>query len=195
MKKILLSFLGIALVSLAAVGATVAYFSDTEIGEDNTFSAGTLDLKTNDVDGVTSAYVLTNMKPGAWDLAGQVILKNAGTVKGHAWLEITNVKNLENSCIDPEDGDTSCGSGDDQGELGDKAKSSFQINVSPWTRYGGSDSINDSEGTRVDLFDLDAGDTMPLVVYGVWPEGGNSDNLAQGDSVTFDVVFHLDQAN
>jgi len=45
MKKILLSLLTVALVSAAAVGATRAYFSDTETSEGNTFVAGALDLK------------------------------------------------------------------------------------------------------------------------------------------------------
>lgn len=45
MKKILLSIMTIALVAVVAVGATRAFFSDTETSEGNTFVAGAIDLK------------------------------------------------------------------------------------------------------------------------------------------------------
>jgi hypothetical protein len=46
----------------------------------------------------------------------------------------------------------------------------------------------------MDLFDLDAGQTLPLVLYAVWPKTyGDLDNTVQGNSVEFDVVFHLEQ--
>lgn len=45
MKKILLSVMTITLVTVVAIGATRAYFSDTETSQDNTFTAGAIDLK------------------------------------------------------------------------------------------------------------------------------------------------------
>ncbi|MFA6254643.1 MAG: TasA family protein [Patescibacteria group bacterium] len=45
MKKIVLSLSVIAVVAALAIGATVAYFSDTEISSGNTFTAGSIDLK------------------------------------------------------------------------------------------------------------------------------------------------------
>lgn len=196
MKKILLSILTIALVSTVAFGATKAWFSDTEASTGNTFTAGTLDLKTNDVDGVSSTYTLTNMKPGDWANSGQVTLKNAGSIPGHAWYEITNVRNYENGVIEPEAQAGDATVGVTEGELGGFAKASLQANISPWTRYPVSGSllpINSASGVRYELEDLDSGETLPLVNYGVWTAGGASDNLAQGDSVVYDIVFHLDQ--
>jgi predicted ribosomally synthesized peptide with SipW-like signal peptide len=198
MKRILLSLVVIAAVGSLAVGATISQFSDTETASDNTFSAGTLDLKTNNLDGVTNAYTLANMTPGAWENAGQVILKNAGSIKGHAWYEITNVRNYENTCIEPEVGDVTCGTGADQGELGGLAKASLQANkdTAPtnYTRYPVSAiAINSAAGVHYDIKDLDPNETLPLVVYGVWTNDGAADNLAQSDSVMFDIVFHLDQ--
>jgi predicted ribosomally synthesized peptide with SipW-like signal peptide len=193
-KKIIVSFSIIMAIVAIVATATRAYFSDVENVTGNTFSAGTLDLKTNDADGLTEAYSISSLKPGDWNLTGQVTLKNAGDVKGHAWLEIKNVENYENMCIDPETkaGDVTCSVSPDQGELGSLVKASFQKNIDPWSRYGGTDSINASEGQRVDLFDLNAGESVPLVLYAVWPNS-TDDNLAQGDSTKFDVVFHLDQ--
>lgn len=45
MKKILLSLSMIAIVGVLSVGATGAFFSDTETSTGNTFTAGTIDLK------------------------------------------------------------------------------------------------------------------------------------------------------
>lgn len=195
MKKILTSVLTIALVVTVVTGATVANFFDAETSTGNTFTAGSLDLKTNDTDGTTASYTLTNMKPGDWNLAGQVVLKNAGSVNGTLWYEITNVQNYENGCLEPETeaGDVTCGTEDDQGELGDLVKASLQANVSPWTRYPAAPTtINAAEGVRYDIGTLNAGQTLPVVLYGVWT-AGSTDNIAQGDSVTFDIVFHLEQ--
>ncbi len=44
MKRILLSIGTLALVGVVAVGATTAFFSDTETSEGNTFTAGSIDL-------------------------------------------------------------------------------------------------------------------------------------------------------
>jgi len=44
MRRILLSVMTIALVAVLGVGATRAYFSDVETSEDNTFSAGAINL-------------------------------------------------------------------------------------------------------------------------------------------------------
>lgn len=194
MKKIILSLFTILAVGVVAIGATVANFSDTETSSNNTFTAGSLDLKTNDIDGTTASYTLTNLKPGAWDLAGQVVLKNAGTITGKAWYEITNVRNVENGCLEVETGDATCETTPDQGELGSFAKASLQANIAPWTRYpsAGLTNINAAAGVRYDIEELSAGETLPVVLYGVWTPGAN-DNVAQGDSVTFDIVFHLDQ--
>jgi len=179
MSMIFRSLFVIAAVAAIAGGATFAYFSDTAVVEGNTFSAGTLDLKTNDADGVTAVYKLSNLKPGDWKLAGQVKLKNAGLVDGHAWLEITNVKK----------------SGTNSGDLADFVVPSFQLNVEPWTRVNSTkDPISDQAGKKMDLFDLDAGQTLPLDLYAVWPKTyGDLDNTVQGNSVEFDVVFHLEQ--
>lgn len=193
MKKIILSVFMILAVSAATFGATQALFSDEETSSNNTFTAATLDLKTNDADGTTASYTLANIKPGDWANAGQVVLKNAGSVDGTLSYEITNVRNYENGCQEQEVGDATCGTGTSGGELGGLTKASLQQNVAPWTRFPVSPVvINDAEGIRYPIGDLDAGATLPMVTYGVWTPTAN-DNLAMGDSVVFDVVFYLEQ--
>ena len=121
MKKILMSLLTIGLVASVAFGATQALFSDTETSQDNTFSTGTLDLTVDGQDDPNVVHVtLANMKPG--DTAQyQWVLANAGSLTGKPWIEITNVKNYDNGCNEPELGvpDSTCNDpGLGEGELG-----------------------------------------------------------------------------
>jgi len=66
---------------MAGIG-TWAYFSDVETSTGNVFAAGTLDLKTDDVDGVTQTLLATNMQPGDTVGPETIILKNSGSIQG-----------------------------------------------------------------------------------------------------------------
>jgi len=81
MKRILgLTIAFMLLISMGGIG-TWAYFQDTETSTSNVFAAGTLDLKTDDVDGVTQTLYASNLKPGD-NVSGSITLKNTGTVAG-----------------------------------------------------------------------------------------------------------------
>ncbi len=82
MKKILGLTVALLLLSGMTGIGTWAYFSDTETSTGNQMTAGTLDLKTDDVDGVTQTLFAINMQPG--DIVGSEIitLKNAGSTVG-----------------------------------------------------------------------------------------------------------------
>ena len=58
MKKILLSLSVVAAVAVVVVGATTAFFSDTETSTGNTFTAGELDLLV-DIDGIIFKSLLS----------------------------------------------------------------------------------------------------------------------------------------
>lgn len=108
MKKILLSILSIALVSIVAIGATRAYFSDTETSMGNMFSAGTLDLEVdgeNDPLGMKFSGDL--MVPGSEVNAGTITLENVGTIDGILTVMVSNPVSHENGTLEPElaDGD------------------------------------------------------------------------------------------
>ena len=80
------SILGLTLVLILFIGmlgtGSWAYFSDPEISGDNPLQAGTLDLKTDDADGVSQTLLAMNMRPG--DIVGPatIILKNNGSIDG-----------------------------------------------------------------------------------------------------------------
>jgi len=82
MKKIIgLTIVFMLLIGMSVIG-TWAYFSDIETSQSNTFAAGTLDLKTGDVDGVSQTLLATNMAPGDTVGPETIILNNTGSVGG-----------------------------------------------------------------------------------------------------------------
>jgi hypothetical protein len=170
--KILVAVLAIAVLAFGMLG-TGAWFSDTVSSTGNSLTAATLYLNVNGGRSSSQTYKLDNIKPGDWANGGQAILKNVGTIPGHLWYEIVNVSPAS-------------------GPLGNLVYPVFQANAAPWTHYGGTTVINNSVGAHVDVVDLALGESIPLVVYFSWPQTA-SDNTAQGASLTFDVIWHLDQ--
>jgi len=65
MKKIILSLAIVAAAGAIVIGATTAYFSDTETSSGNTISAGTIDIKVDGQNPWTKTYTgeLNDMKP------------------------------------------------------------------------------------------------------------------------------------
>ena len=80
-KKIL----GLIIVLLLMAGmsglSTWAFFTDMETSSASVLAAGTLDLKTDDQDGVSQTLIATDIKPG--DIVGPeiIVLKNVGSLE------------------------------------------------------------------------------------------------------------------
>lgn len=89
MKGILFSLIVIFLMATLIGGGIYAFFSDVEQSTDNSFTAGTLDLKTNGADGVTATITATCMKPG-----------DRMPESGNASVNLTNVGNIDGSTLD-----------------------------------------------------------------------------------------------
>ena len=205
MNKIILSLVTIFAVAAIATGATVAYFSDTETSNSNTFAAGTLDLKVDDQDDDNIVSVtLNNLKPG--DTAQyQWSWKNAGTIDGEPWLEIINVTDEENDLLEPEEAD---GDSEDEGELSQYLL--MKLNAPGDTGYAypnQPECLDSGSKCPLSLWDdysqigqspwevwqsIAAGATnAPMVLEFELP--ADADNAVQSDTVSFDIVFHLDQ--
>lgn len=78
----------LAFVGAAVVGATTAYFSDTETSTGNTITAGSLDLKLNGYNGepVSAVVVIEDMKPSQTWYSGPITLEvfdNPGRLYKH----------------------------------------------------------------------------------------------------------------
>jgi hypothetical protein len=73
---------------LGTLTSTWALFNDPETSGNDQVIAGTLDLKTNDVDGVSQTLYATNLQPNNSVGPSTIQLKNAGTMNGST-LDIT----------------------------------------------------------------------------------------------------------
>src|SRR3989344_4591186 len=147
MKKILLSLSMIAVVGVIVLGATGAFFSDTETSTGNTFTAGAIDLTVDNESYVTnSAGVLVASINTSWtlsDLTGQLFFNFADlkpgdigedTISLHvdnndSWLcaaaQITD--DSDQTCTEPElaDDSTCTNPGLGEGELGSELNFTF----------------------------------------------------------------------
>ncbi len=95
MIKFLWHFLLLAAVAGLAVGITKAYFSDQATSTNNTFAAGTLDLKLSDSDesiqdSVSASLGGSDMVPGGSPVSGSIKLRNSGSIPAnHAEVAVT----------------------------------------------------------------------------------------------------------
>jgi spore coat-associated protein N len=82
MKKILGLTLALLLVmGMSGIG-TWAFFSDVETLSGNVLAAGILDLKTDDMDGVSETLLASNLAPGDPVGPEKITLKNSGSLPG-----------------------------------------------------------------------------------------------------------------
>ncbi len=88
MSRLYSSIMTIFLVLVMIVLGTVAAFIDTEEADDNIMSVGTLDLKTDDADGVSAKWTSSNMSLGE-EVPGTVNLKNDGSLDGEVTVSFS----------------------------------------------------------------------------------------------------------
>lgn len=125
MRKILSSLFVLAVVAVAITGGTVSYFSDTETSLDNTFVAGTIDLKVANTgyysnnEGLLNpdtTWTLTDLtdevffnfddvKPGDWGINTTALSFSSNPA--YLCANITLTESAENTYLEPEseDGD------------------------------------------------------------------------------------------
>jgi len=196
MKKILISLAIIGVVAAIGVGATVAYFSDTETSTGNTFTAGTLDLTINNPG--QAIFNVGNLKPndsghGTWTLT------NAGSVDGYVDIHNITLANYENGCNDPETkvSDPTCGTSTDQGELSANMDVRLCVDVD-------NNGVCNEEDTSIYTGKLSgiasdydanialaAGATKYITM--TWSIDSGVGNIIQSDSTTMGLTFELGQ--
>ncbi len=202
MKKIVFSLAIIAAVGAVVVGATTAYFSDTETSTGNTFAAGTLNLTVDGNDGAnTLKFTVTDANPGASG-SDTYTLVNAGTIDGVLDIEAISVTDYENDCVSAESdaGDVTCGDpGAGEGEL------SANLNIDAFWDIDGDGVFDVGDGDNYieqDTLDnwaanyeedvaLDSGDTTYITFE--WSVDGAVGNDIQTDSLELDLSFEMGQ--
>jgi predicted ribosomally synthesized peptide with SipW-like signal peptide len=200
MKKLLFSFLVLGITSVLAIGATTAYFSDTEISAGNTFTAGTLQLDVEGKNVAVESYSFNNIKPGdsrAWggkDTHGNPYtngfywtIQNTGSINGELTISIENLKDYY---VD-NDGHTQLASSVAEPRMLDQLRpiiyvygDGFEIN-SPWT----------SSFHTLSPFSLNlkSQETVTVVIAWLWSKDSTPVNQFQGATSYLDVNFYLEQ--
>jgi len=214
MKKILSSLVLIGLVSGLAIGATSAYFSDTETSVGNTFAAGTLDLTADGKEGVnvvhiTRANIVPNM-PWSHSYGGQWVLKNVGTVPGVLSLTVQNIQNGTTVCDSAKVAELAAAglpacvpNSSTGGQLGNLMFGVWSRNEAPWgslssvyTPFNSMGGVTILPSNPGFTGTLNPGDSVTVYLDLEWDtHAGTLDNTAQGDTLSFDVAFMLNQAH
>jgi predicted ribosomally synthesized peptide with SipW-like signal peptide len=196
-KKMLLSLLVIGVVSVSAGAGTWAYFSDTEMSTDNTFTAGTLDLDLSDgtddgTDSETLTWVAGNMAPGDVAASATMTVTNVGTLAGN--LDISDIDVLNDPGTTPESEDISVS---EDGELGANLIIDMFFDTN-------NDGVNDASETTIYTgaldgiaasYDLDEGIAASGVTYITinYDLPSTTGNDVQGDTVELEFTVELDQ--
>jgi hypothetical protein len=81
MKSIIVLSL-LTVLAVAFTGSTLAFFNDNEVSIANQMTFGTLDLKTDDADGVSQTLYDTAISPGNSVGPSTIVLKNADSITG-----------------------------------------------------------------------------------------------------------------
>ena len=101
-RKILLSAIVIGVVGVLIGTGVFAYLEDTEASTDNTFTAGTLNLKVGSADPCTEVITVSypdDGENGSYDW----LLKNDGSTAGYLDVTFANIVDAENGVNEPED--------------------------------------------------------------------------------------------
>jgi len=194
-KKALLSMLVIA-VAAAMIGmGTFAYFVDTETSNDNTVTAGILELTIDGANVNVVKFAVPKMVPGN-QLIKTWTLKNTGNVAGYLDISSLVVTSAENGRWEAEieAGDTS----DDLGELAGILGFRLFIdqNGDGWFGAGDVDITNAYFAAAAGNYNLDlamAPDAEVKISTQInwWPTA--TDSQAMSDTVELDMIFELGQ--
>lgn len=208
MKKILLSVMTIALVSVVAFGVTRAFFTDTEESTGNTFTTGTIDIAVDNLNPWTRStpYQFNDMKPSQVEYANFTI-NNVGTNPVNVWKKLTVTGTIDTPVTEPE-----CVEGSGiWSDSGCSVSYSANSNIDTAIAYDLSVKLyNNSQeliwwqmiyNENVTVADIKDDN----VFLGMIPEGWHMDvvqsyhmkadttNWAQGDSMTFDITLTGEQ--
>jgi predicted ribosomally synthesized peptide with SipW-like signal peptide len=200
MNKVLLSIMTIVLVCILIGGGVYAYFSDTETSTGNTFTAGTLDLNLDSGNTNVVKFNVDDATPGSSG-GGTWTAANVGSIDGYLDLENISVTEGIGTTTDPELADEPTGL--DTTQLGNYLLAHMFIdanNNGSWdtgeTDVFGTNAAPAAINTIASSYGLDllltaSGGTNYVTL--TWSVPGATDNRIQGDNVTLDMTFELQQ--
>jgi predicted ribosomally synthesized peptide with SipW-like signal peptide len=199
-KRVILSLSIIVAVAAVVVGATGAWFSDTETTVGNTFTSATLDLTVDGGNVNVVAFNNYSVKPGSQP-KHKFTLNNTGGLAGYLDIENIVVSSDEHICLDPETdaGDATCGNpGLGKGELADVINLRLYIDYGCDGSYSSGDVYfyNGLASGVAGNYELDeplaAGGQVCIVALLDWWSTPD-DSKAMTDTMNLDMEFELAQ--
>ena len=203
MKKIL----GLAVAALLIIGmvggGTWAYFSDTESSTNNSLTAGTLDLNIDGDNIAVTTFSESAVAPG--DIGNGIsTLANVGSMDGELDIQFSAINNTPGAGGGEYEGGS--------GELGANAEIAVLVDVDQSTQWSSGDIGLKADGTTysfptaldyatIDSYGSVSWDAVETMATSAadgfkieWRVPTSAGNDIQGDSVSFDVTFTLEQA-
>jgi predicted ribosomally synthesized peptide with SipW-like signal peptide len=184
-------------------GGTWALFSDVETSEDNTFTAGTLDLTVDNQDDPSIVAIdIGPMPPGAAAAYNMWVVRNVGNIAGDLQLTVSAIDDQEGD--NPESETNITGDGDLSGQLDVilfvdvNGNGAFDTGTDT-ELYGdgaeGMDLLSGMPGTY-DPTDPGTSSADPVNITLRWqlPDLGATNNEIHGDISIFDIQFDLTQS-
>jgi len=207
-KRVFLSLLIIAGISVLAIAATRAFFTARRTQTGNKFTMGTLDLQIGATPQAEQFLVENIGEDGT--ITGQKVwaVKNTGSLPGRMFVRLRNLVNKENDCNDQEKVVEPGCDADTEGEMGSKLVSGFYYSqtapadndVANMTLVG---STHDLATANMDTYGSDWNAFTPVIIpagetryFGIKWNAGPTDygNEIQSDSLEFEVEANLVQA-
>jgi predicted ribosomally synthesized peptide with SipW-like signal peptide len=198
LKKPWVSMLLILVALVAAGVGSFAYFTATRTAEDNTFTAGTLDLSVTGENSIANEpFIIENMGANAnLDGSATWTIENTASLPGRLLVRIVDLENFENGCNDQEESVEPACADDNLGEFGGVVNA--VIALDGIDQVSSTLATNDLEVMGDDWNDLvlpvimNPGDTHEITFH--WATDENAyGNEIQSDSVRFDLVIQLIQ--
>lgn len=202
MKRIIGLSIAALLVIMMVGGGSWAWFNDDESSPDNSLTAGTLDLKIDGGDTPVTTFAVTNVAPGDSG-NGSVTLSNAGasSIVGELDIVFSAVTNTAGTVGEFADA---------SGDLGGIAEIAVYVDVDESSDWNSGDIGLKSDGTTyttsldwdtINNYDSETWDAVvPAMAASAsdgfiiqWQVPTSANNTIQGDSVSFDVTFYLQQ--
>lgn len=192
------------LIAFLGIAVTQALFQDVERSQKGVFVLGTLELNVKDpAGGDAESIKVTNIGAGdALEGSKAWLIKNVGSLPGRFSLSLADLANFENGCNEPELlVDSTCDDpGEAQGELGQHVKVKFSVQEQGKTREvavinlaaGASESLDAQWSELSPNFVIPSGKSVELLMDWSTAEAAFG-NEAQSDSITFDLLFMLEQ--
>lgn len=198
MRKTMTSLILIGLAAALVGVGSYAYFSDTETSTGNTFTAGTLDLKVEDMNGnlvdepldLYWPAFINNMKPGDAEY-WWIDVANTGTVDGTLSLSFLDFAEIGGDNCEPE----LAIQPPDVADLGSAVYLEIVYDdagtPSGDFEYLYTGPLNGFSSATAGTYELQAGDTDWVWVSISLPS--STGNEVMGDKVSFRTMFELTQ--